>query len=110
MQLEELSSVIHNALWSVENTEYLNDLTKIIRSSRDYYFNEREFLRYHFPYGILRGYELMERDFVLDTLSVLKDKRIVDSMIINRMLSIVKEIREINDMTYVSDHYYKYER
>lgn len=109
MQLEELSSVIHNALWSVKNTKYLNDLEEIIKSSQDYYFNKHEFLRYHFPYGIHRGYELMERDFVLDTLSVLKDKRIVDSMIIHRMLSAVKEIREINDMKYVSDHYYKYE-
>lgn len=105
MQLEKLSSVIHNALWSVENTEYLNDLTKIIESKEEYYFNSNTFLNYHFPYGINRDYELLERDFVVDTLSILKNKYLVDGMVIHRMLNAVKEIRETNSMNYVSNYY-----
>ena len=105
MQLEELSSVIHNVLWSVENTKYLDDLIEIIESKEEYCFNNDTFLNYHFPYGINQDYELLERDFVVDTLSILKNKYLVDSMVICRMLSAVKEIRETNSMNYVSNYY-----
>ena len=106
MQLEKLSSVIHNSLWSVENTEYLNDLKEIIESKEEYCFDNDTFLNYHFPEELVFfSFDELEKDFVIDTLRLLRNKNLVDSMTTYRMLNTIDELRETNSMNYVSNYY-----